>query len=59
MPERFTFRGARVVDPASGRDEISDVFVEDGALRAEHSFWVWGFPFLTLHYRIARKPAAD
>ena len=28
------------------------------ALRAEHSFWIFGFPFLTLDYRIARKPAA-
>jgi hypothetical protein len=52
------------VDPAAdeltalavhGFEERLDVFVEDGALRAEHSFWVFGFPFLTLHYRIARK----
>ena len=35
MPERFTFRGARVVDPASGRDEISDVFVEDGVVSSD------------------------
>ena len=41
-----------------GFEEQLDVFVEDGALRAEHAFWVFGFPFLTLHYRIARKPAA-
>jgi len=40
-----------------GFEEQLDVFVEDGALRAEHAFWVFGFPFLTLHYRIARKPA--
>jgi hypothetical protein len=39
-----------------GFEEQLDVFVEDGALRAEHAFWVFGFPFLTLHYRIARKP---
>jgi hypothetical protein len=39
-----------------GFEEQLDVYVEDGALRAEHAFWVFGFPFLTLHYRIARKP---
>jgi hypothetical protein len=39
-----------------GFQEQLDVFVEDGALRAEHTFWLFGFPFLTLHYRIARKP---
>jgi hypothetical protein len=38
-----------------GFEEQLDVFVEDGALRAEHAFWVFGFPFLTLYYRIARK----
>ena len=41
-----------------GFEEQLDVFVEDGALRAEHAFWVFGFPFLTLHYRIARKPSS-
>ena len=40
-----------------GFEEQLDVFVEDGELRAEHAFWLFGFPFLTLHYRIARKPA--
>jgi hypothetical protein len=39
-----------------GFEEQLDVFVEGGALRAEHVFWVFGFPFLTLHYRITRKP---
>jgi hypothetical protein len=29
-----------------------------GELRAEHAFWVFGFPFLVLHYRIGRKPAS-
>jgi hypothetical protein len=38
-----------------GFEEQLDVFIEDGALRAEHAFWVFGFPFLTLYYRIARK----
>jgi hypothetical protein len=39
-----------------GFEEQLDVFVEDGVLRAEHTFWIFGYPFLTLHYRIARKP---
>jgi hypothetical protein len=42
-----------------GFEEQLDVFVEDGVLRAEHAFWVFGFPFLVLHYRIARKPDSD
>jgi len=41
-----------------GFEEQLDVFVEEGALRAEHAFWVFGFPFLTLHYRITRRPAS-
>jgi len=41
-----------------GFEEQLDVFVEDGELRAEHAFWVFGFPFLVLHYRITRKPAS-
>jgi hypothetical protein len=40
-----------------GFAEQLDVFLADGELRAEHAFWVFGFPFLVLHYRIARKPA--
>jgi hypothetical protein len=39
-----------------GFEEQLDVFVDDGVLRAEHAFWLFGFPFLTLHYGIARKP---
>ncbi len=41
-----------------GFEEQLDVFADDGALRAEHAFWVFGLPFLTLHYRITRKPAS-
>lgn len=40
-----------------GFEEQLDVLVEDGVLRAEQAFWVFGFPFLTLHYRIERKPS--
>jgi dihydroorotase len=35
MPERFVFRGARVVDPASGRDEVADVLVEEGVVSSD------------------------
>ncbi|WP_230687254.1 hypothetical protein [Catellatospora vulcania] len=54
------------VDPADGRlttaavhgfAEDLDVYVQDGQLRAEHAFRVFGLPFLVLHYRISRKPA--
>jgi hypothetical protein len=38
-----------------GFAEHLDVYVEDDELRAEHAFWVFGFPFLVLHYRIRRK----
>jgi hypothetical protein len=41
-----------------GFAERLDVYVEDGRLRAEHAFWVFGFPFLVLHYRMHRKPLA-
>ncbi len=39
-----------------GFAERLDVYVDAGELRAEHAFWVFGLPFLVLHYRIARKP---
>jgi len=39
-----------------GFAERLDVYVEAGELRAEHAFWVFGLPFLVLHYRIHRKP---
>jgi hypothetical protein len=39
-----------------GFAEELDVYVDDGELRDEHAFWVFGFPFLVLHYRISPKP---
>jgi hypothetical protein len=54
------------VDPTSrqltalavhGFAEQLDVYLDDGHLQAEHAFWVFGLPFLVLHYRIHRKPA--
>ena len=56
------------VEPASrdltalavhGFAEQLDVYTDGDELRAEHAFWVFGFPFLVLHYRISRKPAAE
>jgi hypothetical protein len=38
-----------------GFAEELDVYVADGEVRAEHAFWVFGFPFLVLHYRIRPK----
>ena len=38
-----------------GFAEQLDVYVEDGELRAEQAFWVFGFPFMVLHYRMHRK----
>jgi hypothetical protein len=37
-------------------DVYTDAASGSGELRAEHAFWVFGFPFLVLHYRIRRKP---
>ena len=39
----------------SGFAEELHVHVTGGELRAEHAFWVFGLPFLVLHYRIRRK----
>ena len=41
-----------------GFAERLDVFVENGELKAEHAFWVFGIPFLVLHYRMERKPTS-
>jgi hypothetical protein len=38
-----------------GFAEELNVFVRDGELRAEHAFWLFGFPFLVLHYRMHAK----
>ena len=55
------------IDPATrdltvlavhGFAEQLDVYTRDGELRAEHAFSVFGLPFLVLHYRMHRKPAA-
>jgi hypothetical protein len=38
-----------------GFAERLEVYVDAGELRAEHAFWVFGLPFLVLHYRMHRK----
>jgi hypothetical protein len=40
-----------------GFAEQLDVYVEEGELRADHAFWVFGMPFLRLEYRMHRKGA--
>jgi hypothetical protein len=42
-----------------GFAEQLDVYVEEGELRAEHAFWVFGLPFLVLHYRIRPKVSPE
>ena len=52
--------GSRGTSPTlggAGFTEELDVYVDGGELRAEHAFWVFGLPFLVLHYDIRRKPA--
>jgi hypothetical protein len=53
------------IDPATGEltalavhgfAEHLDVYIENEEVRAAHAFWVFGLPFLTLHYRIQPKP---
>jgi hypothetical protein len=38
-----------------GFAERLDVHADDGVLRAEHAFWVFGIPFLVLRYRMHHK----
>jgi len=54
------------IDPATrdlttgavlGFAEELNVYVENDELRAEHAFWVFGLPFLVLHYRMHRRAA--
>ncbi|MCM3922350.1 hypothetical protein ND748_11855, partial [Frankia sp. AiPs1] len=39
-----------------GFAEELDVHRDEAGLRANHSFFLFGIPFLVLHYRITRKP---
>jgi hypothetical protein len=42
-----------------GFAEELDVYLADGGLRADHAFWIFGFPFLVLEYRIRPKDPAS
>ena len=48
--------GALTTLVVHGFGEQLDVYVDEGELRAEHSFTIFGLPFLVLHYRIRPKP---
>ncbi|MGH3187828.1 MAG: hypothetical protein ACRDPY_06615 [Streptosporangiaceae bacterium] len=48
--------GEVTVAAVRGFAERLDVYLADGELQAEHAFWVFGLPFLVLHYRMHRKP---
>ena len=48
--------GSLTAAAVRGFAERLDVYVSEGELRAEHAFWVFGLPFLVLHYRMTRKP---
>lgn len=39
----------------AGFAEQLDVYSDNGQLKAEHAFWVFGLPFLVLHYTMHRK----
>lgn len=43
----------------AGFAEELHVHVTDGEVRAEHAFWLFGLPFLVLHYRIRRKAGPE
>ena len=47
--------GELTVLAVNGFGEQLDVYVDEGELRAEHAFTVFGLPFLVLHYRIRPK----
>ena len=56
------------IDPTTGEltalavhgfAEHLDVYVENDEVKAAHAFWVFGFPFLVLRYRITPKPVGS
>ena len=57
-PVSRPFRGADLTAVPGFAEEL-DVHVEDGELRAEHAFRVFGLPFLVLHYRMHRDPKSS
>lgn len=47
-------RELTVVEVHGFREKLQ-AYLEDGRLRADHAFWVFGLPFLILRYRIQRR----
>ncbi|MEX0659415.1 MAG: hypothetical protein WD080_09805 [Egibacteraceae bacterium] len=47
--------GALSVLDVSGLREELQVYLDSGELRADHAFWLFGLPFLTLRYTIRRR----
>jgi adenylate kinase family enzyme len=54
-PETQALSTLEVPGFAEELDVHLDAGNDDRGLRAEHRFWVFGLPFLVLHYRIERK----
>ena len=50
---RLPSASTRVSDGPTGRRSFSIRALAQ--LRAEHAFWIFGFPFMVLHYRMHRK----
>jgi hypothetical protein len=50
-PEDHTMTTAKLIY----MDEAIDVYLENGGLHTDHSFYFGGFKFLTLHYTIHEK----
>ncbi len=48
--------GSLTAAAVHGFAEDLDIYAQDGQLRAEHAFSLFGVPFLVLDYRITRKP---
>lgn len=42
---------------ASMKEEIRVFAAEENTVRADHFLWLWGIPFLRLHYRMRRRSA--
>ena len=37
------------------KEEIRVFAAEEDTVRADHFLWLWGIPFLRLHYRMRRR----
>jgi len=48
-------RGLTTLEVTGFAEELTVFVDDDGELRAQHAFWVFGLPFLVLYYRMRRK----